>query len=151
MVAVLPDGHPLTRGRTAATISLKQLANEAFILGEPGTGTYEATIAACRASGFSPRVVQRAPRVTSSLGLVGVGLGIALVPASIQRMHMEGVVYRQLKGSPQSTVRLSLASRRADPSTVVRQFLNLVKNVGRFGREKSARVGRPRSLDSPPR
>ena len=150
MVAVLPDGHPLTRGRTAATISLKQLANEAFILGEPGTGTYEATIAACRASGFSPRVVQRAPRVTSSLGLVAVGLGIALVPASIQRMHMEGVVYRRLKGSPQSSVRLSLASRRADPSTVVRQFLNLVKNVGRFGREKSARVGRPRSLDSPP-
>jgi len=151
MVAVLPDGHPLTRGRTAATISLKQLADESFILGEPGTGTYEATIAACRASGFSPRVVQRAPRVTSSLGLVAVGLGIALVPASIQRMHMEGVVYRQLKGSPQSTVRLSLASRRADPSTVVRRFLNLVKNVRRFGREKSARVGRPRALDSPPR
>jgi DNA-binding transcriptional LysR family regulator len=49
MVVVLPDGHALTRGRAAAAISLKQLANEAFILGEPGTGTYEATIAACRA------------------------------------------------------------------------------------------------------
>src|SRR5262249_60995240 len=89
MVAVLPDGHPLTRGRTAATISLKHLANESFILGEPGTGTYEATIAACRASGFSPRVVQRASRVTSSLGLGSWGLGIALVPASMPRSAME--------------------------------------------------------------
>jgi DNA-binding transcriptional LysR family regulator len=62
MVVVLPDGHALTGGRAAAAISLKQLANEAFILGEPGTGTYEATIAACRASGFSPQVAQRVPR-----------------------------------------------------------------------------------------
>src|SRR5262249_16972781 len=56
MMVVLPDGHPLTRGSAAAAISLKQLAKEAFILGEPGTGTYESTIAACRASGFNPRV-----------------------------------------------------------------------------------------------
>jgi len=131
MMVVLPDGHPLTRGQAAAAISLKQIANEAFILGESGTGTHEATIAACLASGFSPRVAQRAPRVTSSLGLVAVGLGIALVPASIQRMHMEGVAYRRLKGSAQSTVRLSVVSRRADPSAVVRQFLKLVKNVAR--------------------
>lgn len=145
MMVVLPDGHPLIRGRAAATISLKQLANEAFIVGEPGTGTYEATMAACRASGFGPRVVQRAPRVTSSLGLVAVGLGIALVPASIQRMHMEGVAYRRLKGAARSTVRLSVVSRRADPSAVVRQFLSLVKNAAKFGvREWQALDGRGR-------
>ena len=141
MIVVLPDGHPLTRGRPAAAISLKQLANETFILGEPGTGTHESTIAACRASGFSPRVAQRTSRVTSSLGLVAVGLGIALVPASIQRMHMEGVAYRRLKGSAQSTVRLSLVSRRADPSAVVRQFLKLVKECNQVWREESTRVG----------
>lgn len=129
MMVVLPDGHPLTRGRSEAAISLKQIANEAFILGEAGTGTHEATVAACLESGFSPRVAQRAPRVTSSLGLVAVGLGIALVPASVQRMHMEGVAFRPLKGSPQSSVRLSVVSRRADPSAVVRQFLKLVKAV----------------------
>ena len=136
MMVVLPDGHPLARGRAAAAISLKQIANEAFIVGEPGTGTYEATIAACRASGFSPRVAQRAPRVTSSLGLVAVGLGIALVPASIQRMHIEGVAYRRLKGSAQASVRLSVVSRRAGPSAVVQQFLKLVKNVARVGAKK---------------
>src|SRR5262249_27776866 len=136
MMVVLPDGHRLTRGRAAVAISLKQIANEAFIVGEPGTGTYEATIAACRASGFSPRVAQRAPRVTSSLGLVAVGLGIALVPESTHRMHMEGVAYRRLKGSARSTVRLSVVSRRADPSAVVRQFLNVVKNVARVGARK---------------
>jgi DNA-binding transcriptional LysR family regulator len=135
MLVVLPSGHPLTRGRAAAAISLKHIVNEAFIVGEPGTGTYEATIE-CRASGISPRVAQRTPRVTSSLGLVAVGLGIALVAESIQRMHMEGVAYRRLKGSAQSTVCLSVVSRRADPSAVVRQFVNLVKNVARVGVRK---------------
>jgi DNA-binding transcriptional LysR family regulator len=136
MIVVLPRAHPLSRGRAAAAISLKQLANETFILGEPGTGTHDSTIAACRASGFSPRVAQRTSRVTSSLGLVAVGLGIALVPASIQRMRMDGVAYRRLKGSGQSIVRLTVVSRRADPSAVVRQFLNLVKNAARFDARK---------------
>src|SRR5262249_57978088 len=67
MVAVLPDGHPLTRGRTAATISLKHLANGAFILGEPGTGPYEGARPAQRASGCCPRGFRRAPRGTDSL------------------------------------------------------------------------------------
>jgi len=58
---------------------------------------YDSTIAACQAAGFSPRVgnlgasTQLAPRITSTLSLVGAGLGITFVPASLQRMNMEGV------------------------------------------------------------
>ena len=69
--------------------------------------------------------------MTSSLNLVAVGLGICLVPASLQQLHMDGVVYCRLKGLVQPKAVLNLASRRGDPSSVVRNFLNLVRAAAR--------------------
>ena len=140
MVVALPGTHALARGRDA--VSLKSLSGETFILyGPPGTGMYDATIAACQAAGFNPNVgnlgasTQQAPRITSTLSLVAAGLGISCVPASLQRMNMEGVVYRRIKGSAQPKAVLNLASRRGDPSAVVRQFCTLVRRAAReFGK-----------------
>jgi DNA-binding transcriptional LysR family regulator len=133
MVVALPRGHPLARdGGAAASVSLQRLARETFILyGPPGTAFYDLTMAACRAAGFDPRVGQETPRLTSSLNLVAVGLGICLVPASLQQMHLDGVVYCRLKGPAQPKAILNLASRRSDPSSVVRNFLNLVRAAAR--------------------
>ena len=80
---------------------------------------YDATIAACHAAGFNPRVgnlgasTQQAPRITSTLSLVAAGSGIAIVPSSLQRMNMEGVRYRPLAGSvqPKATTCVGIASR----------------------------------------
>jgi DNA-binding transcriptional LysR family regulator len=130
MMVAVPKGRELIRNNRERAVTMKQLARETFILfGPPGTGMYDATIAACRAAGFSPRVGQQAPGITSCLGLVAVGLGIALVPSSMQRTHMEGVVYCALRGPLIPKARLSLASRRGDRSAVVRNFLKLVKNA----------------------
>jgi len=136
MVAALPSTHALARTNGKAALSLKRLANETFILyGPPGTGMYDATIAACHAAGFNPRVgnlaasTQQAPRIGSTLSLVSAGLGISCVPASLQRMHMDGVCYRRLKGAGLPMALLSLAARRGDPSAVVRQFLRIVRKV----------------------
>jgi DNA-binding transcriptional LysR family regulator len=136
MVAALPSMHALAqsgRGRDAA-ISKKALAGETFIVygrprepGQHGVGQYAAMIAACHAAGFSPRVGQDAPTIISTLGLVASGLGISLVPASLQRMNMDGVVYRHVKGPLQPKAILNLASRRGNLSAIVRLFLNLVK------------------------
>jgi DNA-binding transcriptional LysR family regulator len=134
ILVALPSGHPLARSSDGvkSAISLKRLARETFILyGPPGTAFYDVTMAACRAAGFSPRIGQQAPRLTSSLSLVAVGLGITLVPASLQHMHIDGVVYCRLKGAGQPKATLDLASRRGDPSAVVRHFLNLVRGVAK--------------------
>jgi DNA-binding transcriptional LysR family regulator len=129
MVVALPNGHSLAQGDGGAALSLKRFAGETFILyGPPGTGV-DVTIAACRAAGFNPRLGQHALRVTSTLSLVAVGLGISLVPASLQRMTIDGVTYRRLKGATQPKFVLHLASRRGDPSAVVRHFLNLVRRT----------------------
>jgi DNA-binding transcriptional LysR family regulator len=141
MVAALPSTHVLAQsgGERDAAISMKALAGETFIVygrpsrpGQQGLGQYEAMIAACHAAGFSPRVGQDAPTIISTLGLVAAGLGISLVPASLQHMSMDGVAYRRLKGTIQPKAILNLASRRGDPSGVVRNFLDLIKREARI-------------------
>src|SRR5262249_21667905 len=123
MVVVLPSEHVLAqaKGDVDAALQLKRLAREIFILyGPAGSGLYETTMTACRAAGFSPRIGQEAPRITSALSLVASGLGIAVVPASLQQMRMDGLVCRRLKGAIQPKAILSLATRRGETSAVVR-------------------------------
>jgi len=84
MIAALPSLHPMAQNHRSSIIHIKDLAGDSFILiGPPGSSIHDETVAACRAAGFSPRVGQQAPRITSTLGLVAVGTGIALVPDSM--------------------------------------------------------------------
>ncbi|HLB96139.1 MAG TPA: LysR family transcriptional regulator [Acetobacteraceae bacterium] len=134
MLVALPSTHALAAGGTAdgKPLPLAALAAETFIVyrRRTGPGLYDAIFAACHAAGFSPLVGQEAPRIVSTLNLVAAGLGIAIVPASLQRMQMDGVVYRRLTGThPRAP--LLLATRRADTSAVVRRFLDLVKRTAR--------------------
>ena len=135
MVAALPSRHPMARISRSRAVPLRSLASDPFILiGPPGTGLHDETVAACRGAGFVPRLGQSAPRITSTLGLVAAGLGIALVPSTMQSVRMDGVVYRRLQGAAPKAF-LGLATRKADPSPVVKQFINLVRSIARSSRE----------------
>ena len=130
MVVALPKGHALARGQARAVLPLKRLSDETFVVNRrygARAVVRDAVFAACHAAGFSPRVGQEAPHVISTLPLVAAGIGISIVPASLQHMNIRGVVYRRLTGSTQLKVPLNLASRRGDTSAVVRQFVNLVR------------------------
>lgn len=138
MVAALPSGHPLAKSAKDGAISLKRLAPETFILyGPPGTGMYDTIIAACQTAGFNPNVgnvgasTQRGPRIGSTLSVVAAGLGVTFVPSSLQRMNIEGVAYRRVKASTPPTARLSLATRRGDPSATVKRFVTLVRSAAK--------------------
>jgi DNA-binding transcriptional LysR family regulator len=135
MLVALPSQHVLARSRRGddAAVALKRLAGETFIVyrRHSGPGLYDAIIAACHAAGFSPLIGQEAPRIVSTLNLVAAGLGLSIVPASLQRMHMDGVSYRRLTGTAQPRAPLLLASRRGDTSPIVRQFLALVRQTAK--------------------
>jgi DNA-binding transcriptional LysR family regulator len=79
----------------------------------------------------SARLGQEASRITSALSLVATGLGIAIVPASVQSVAMDGVAYRRLAGAAQPKAFLGLASRRGDPSPLVRHFVTMVGRAAR--------------------
>jgi DNA-binding transcriptional LysR family regulator len=130
MVLALPRGHVLSRHK--GDVTLRALADETFIVyrRRSGPGLYDAILAACNAAGFSPRIGQEAPRIVATLNLVAAGLGISLVPESLQRMHMDGVVFRRLTGAAQPKAPLYLASRRGETSASVRRFLEVVRRSG---------------------
>ena len=143
MLVALPATHPLAASETE--LPLAALAAETFIVyrRRSGPGLYDAIFAACHAAGFSPVVGQEAPRIVSTLNLVAAGLGIAVVPASLARMQMDGVIYRPLRASGQPRAPLLLATRRGDTGAVVRRFLDVVKRMARTF-PRTDRLARPR-------
>src|SRR5262249_49280278 len=108
-------------------------SNEHFVLYRrlAGPGFYDSIITACRDAGFNPTVVQEAPRILSTLNLVAAGLGVSIVPASLQRMQMDGVVYRRLKTVRKLVAPLSLALRKTEPSPAVRRFVDLARKTAK--------------------
>ena len=133
MVAALPSGHPLARSAPSqdAALPLRALAGETFIAyaRQQGPALYEAMAAACLQAGFSPQLGQEAPRISTALSLVATGFGVTLVPASMRRMALEGVTYRDLAGAAKARAFLSIAARRDDSSGIVRNFVALVRRA----------------------
>ncbi|GGI53296.1 LysR family transcriptional regulator [Oxalicibacterium solurbis] len=127
MIAALPATHPLLRGqgRRRKSLPLTALAKEDFILNRrpSGPGLYDTVIAACRAAGFSPRVVQEARKYLSTLSQVAAGLGVTIVPASMRHVQLEGVVYLQLEQAPGLRAPLHLAYRDAPQSGAVERMI----------------------------
>ena len=135
LIAALPAAHRLARARRDTLPSLRSLEDDAFVLyGPPGTGLYDETMRACASAGFSPKIGQHAPRITSTLGFVATGMGVAMVPASMRHVAVDGVVYKRLPASVKAKTVLGLASRRHDPSALVRNFLRLVTASARSRR-----------------
>jgi DNA-binding transcriptional LysR family regulator len=130
MMVALPEGHALAAPE-ATPLPLAALSGDTFILYRRpvGPGLYDAIIAACHGAGFSPLVGQEAPRILSTLSLVAAGLGVSLVPTSLQRLRMDGVVFRPLAGAARPKAPLNLAHRRGETAALVRRFVALVRRT----------------------
>ena len=134
MVAALPTGHQFaTSNSDTKRLPLSALAKEIFVLYKRpgGPGLYDTIITACKGAGFSPRVGQEAPRILSTLNLVAAGLGVSIVPASLRRLEMDGVVYRSIVKNQQPLAPLILACRGTENSATVRRFIELVKQTAK--------------------
>src|SRR3954467_6947864 len=129
MVVALPAGHPLVRPKNDRGLTLKSLAHEKFI-GYPraaGAGLYDSIIAACIASGFSPDIAHEAPQIVTTLNLVAAGMGISVVPSSMQRVRLDEVAFRPLSGSHNPKGQLNLAVRNDTLASPACAFLALVR------------------------
>lgn len=125
-LVALPSTHRLTK---SARVPLRSLAGHPFILfpRELASGLYDQIIAMCQHAGFSPKVVQEA-QMQTIVSLVAAGIGIALVPASLENLRRRGVSYRPLKGATPK-VQLAVVWRKDDTSPLLRSFLAVVKEV----------------------
>lgn len=127
LVLALPETHPFS---TQIQLSLSSLADELFILfpAKMGPVFYEQIIHSCQQAGFRPKVAQEAAQMQTIIGLVAAGLGIAIVPASMQNFHRGGVIYRPLQEQIPKTG-LYLTWRQHDFSPVINAFLSLARKT----------------------
>lgn len=100
---------------------LAALADRPFLIYPRTSALHVATVAACAAAGFVPRVVQTATQVETIYSLVRAGVGVALVPARASGSAPAGVRIAPLDPSP--VVGLALAVRRDDPSPVTARLV----------------------------
>ncbi len=107
-------------------LTAEDLADEPFVMvpDEGAMGYNDVVRAYCRESGYSPKLGAEANQMQSVVWLVNLGMGLSLVPASLQGLHRDNVVYRELRDPPSITAKL--VYRRNDTSPVLRNFVDLV-------------------------
>lgn len=127
LVVALPRAHRLAGKRK---IAMELLAGEPFlqIPRHVAPGFYDQFIGICAQAGFSPEVVQEARSTQTIVSLVAGGMGVSIVPASLQNLQRTGVVYRPLR-PPVPTSDLAVMWRPDDASPSLRRFLEIVRHV----------------------
>jgi DNA-binding transcriptional LysR family regulator len=134
MVVVVSAGHRLAARKS---VRLDDLRDEPFVLYPRATrdGVPEMVVSACEARGFSPKVVQHTPQISSTINLVASGLGISIVPACMQSSRADAVRYLPLV-SPGLVASLGIAHRTDGLTPAARNLIDLV-----LGQDKPEATG----------
>jgi len=114
-VLAVPEAHQLARRRS---ISLALVAEEPVVMYPAGWagGFRDLIFSACREAGFVPRVVQEVVQVHTVLALVGAGIGIGFVPASIAAIGAPGVAFATLRPAPATSASLAFDAGVESPA-----------------------------------
>ena len=113
MDVALPFDHPLA---DRAEIELADLADEDWILANPGVPCWQLSRHACERAGFSPRARHYADEFVGVVGLVAAGHGVSLLPrlAQPEAVH-EPIVLRPVAGvSPVRRISVQTRAGTAD-------------------------------------
>ncbi|MDR6637005.1 LysR family transcriptional regulator [Paenarthrobacter nitroguajacolicus] len=126
LVAVMPEAHPLTSSR--AEIRPEDFEGEPMILFPYRLmpGFVARVLRLFDGAGLSPNVIQQSIHQETVLGLVAAGLGISILPESVSRFQMPGVVAKRITGHPQTSL---FAAHLANPSPAVDEFLQCLQDA----------------------
>ncbi|WP_437883243.1 LysR family transcriptional regulator [Pseudomonas sp. LRF_L74] len=87
-----------------------------------------------------PVIAHEVTDVTTSIALVGGGLGMSIVPRAATNLRLPGVVYRPLSCRGDSAIELICLYRKGDQSPVLQAFLQTLR---RFGQENEQAADAP--------
>ncbi|BCT34250.1 LysR family transcriptional regulator [Pseudomonas protegens] len=134
LVVALPAGHPLL----GQELSLEQLANEPFVLypANPRPSYADHVIALFNARGLNLKIAQWTNELQTAIGLVGAGIGVTLVPASVQVLHRDDIGFCPLLETA-ATSPIILSRRVGEPSPGLTHCLHLIAQLrSEIGREQ---------------
>ncbi|HWA58713.1 MAG TPA: LysR family transcriptional regulator [Gemmatimonadales bacterium] len=119
--------HPLA---ARPTLTVKDLATEPFVLfpAELAPGLHAQVVNLCRAAGFTPRIVEESRELYTSVSLVEAGVGVSILPASVEKLGWRGVRYRPIPSAGAET-RIAAAWRKDRVRPVIEAFMGVVREV----------------------
>jgi len=118
VMAAISKDNPLAKEEK---ISVPRLAQEALVLHsrEAGADIFDPIIAMCKRARFTPKIAATAASWQSVLTLVEAGEGLALIPACVQQLRANDVVFRPLRDG---ACRLdAIVAWRRDEANAVRE------------------------------
>jgi DNA-binding transcriptional LysR family regulator len=118
LIAALPSSHPLA---AAEHVNLGALRADPWVFFPRSTASvlHDAIISACSSEGFVPRIAQQAQKLSTITSLVAAGVGVAIVPAPIERLGMPGVVFRRFSDAiPEINFNFILRAKEHSPAMI---------------------------------
>lgn len=116
LLAFVPPNHPLAPRRE---IRLADLADEPFVaISAEAAPSFSSHVHhLCLEEGFRPRVVQEASRAQAVAALTVAGAGVAVLPASLDRVTGNGVVLRRSRRRKAAIVHSVVHAAKPGPAT----------------------------------
>lgn len=136
----LPRQHPAAQ---RAPARLEDFAGEPFIAfpRERAPAFHQALMGLCLRAGFAPRVTQEVNTIHTALGLVGAGIGIAMVPASAIEIGPPNVAFIPLRDED-AVAELLMIWRPERATPALQRFIACLRETVRLP-GRPIRAGRP--------
>ncbi|KQN50382.1 LysR family transcriptional regulator [Serratia sp. Leaf50] len=125
LVVALPHNHWLAG---QSRIGLRSLMSEEWVMFSRHLSPvyFDCITAACRAEGFSPRIIHEVRSVASQIAFVSCEQGIALVPASLERLSPANVITLPLEKSIE-VITTAVAWSSVRKNALTEKFIELVR------------------------
>lgn len=121
---VVPKNHPI---QASDFVSMNQFKDESFVLfsSDYSNFYYDQIIGICRDAGFSPKIQHKSVHALTIFKLVESGLGVAIVPSSIQEGYEINVRFMVIPEILQFT-ELVIIWKKGNRNPVLKQVLELL-------------------------
>ncbi|GAA3405028.1 LysR family transcriptional regulator [Paenibacillus hodogayensis] len=112
ILLAVPPLHPAASAAGEGTVDLARFRDEPFIVLKKGQGLRQTAIDFCLDAGFSPHIVFESSNIETVQSLVAAGMGVAFVPAMVERGKWSEAAPVYLSVSSRPTRTLVIARRR---------------------------------------
>jgi DNA-binding transcriptional LysR family regulator len=121
-VCAIHAHHKLAKNKS---VHIKDLKDESFITLRPYLGGfYDQLMGLFTEADFKPKIVQEMPQLDAIIGVVGTGLGVGIIPATLKYLNIPNVKYLKLNGV-NSTARIYLAWNKNNLNGASAKFLEI--------------------------
>jgi DNA-binding transcriptional LysR family regulator len=130
LIVALPQRHPATAHM--GPLKLEVLSSDPLIVypKAPRPSYADQVLALYRERGIKPTDIHEVRELQTALGLVAAESGICLVPASVERLRRDNVIYRALD-EPGAVSPVIMSTRRGDKNPELPVMLRVIREMYR--------------------